>query len=322
MTGIAFLLAYLLDLVWGDPQRLPHPVRLLGKCISGLENFSRSVASSPWQLKIWGIIIAILMSSGTFLTVSLSLFLAEKVYWLAQFMLGVFFAYCSLATKDLYIETRKVFEALQKEDLLKARKELAQVVGRDTAHLEEAQIIRALIETIAENIGDGIIAPLFYLGLGGPAMAMTYKAINTLDSMLGYKNAKYRHLGWASAKLDDVVNFIPARLSGLIIVISCAILRKPWQESLRILLRDHQRHDSPNSGWPEAAMAGALGLQLGGINYYFGEAHQKPYLGDKKKNFQITDIREAWKILFLSSLLMFLFIFSGVYLLLGFPIWP
>ena len=136
---------------------------------------------------------------------------------------------------------------------------------------------------------------------------MTYKAINTLDSMVGYKNERYRHMGWASARLDDGANFIPARLSGLIIGLSSFILGKPWKDSLRILLRDHGKHESPNSAWPEAAMAGALGTQLGGLNYYFGQANRKPFIGDRKKNLDRNDVREAWKILYISSFCMLLF---------------
>jgi adenosylcobinamide-phosphate synthase len=204
------------------------------------------------------------------------------------------------------VETRKVFRALEGGNLPRAREELAFLVGRDTAHLDEPEMLRALVETIAENTSDGVIAPLFYLGLGGPPLALTYKAVNTLDSMVGYKNEHYRNLGWASARLDDAANFIPARLSGLIIVLSSFLLRRPWRNSLGILWRDRRKHESPNSAWPEAAMAGALGVQLGGLNSYFGQPSRKPFIGDRKKEIDLTDVRESWKILYLSSFCMLL----------------
>jgi adenosylcobinamide-phosphate synthase len=219
---------------------------------------------------------------------------------------SIFLAYTTLATRSLHVETKKVLQALEAGDLERARRELSLLVGRDTAHLDEPEILRALVETIAENISDGVIAPLFYLGLGGPAWAMTYKAINTLDSMVGYKNERYRHIGWASARLDDLANFFPARLAGLMIALSSFILGKSWRDSLTILGRDHGRHESPNSAWPEAAMAGALGVQLGGLNYYFGQPNQKPFIGDPKKNLERGDVREAWEILYLSSFGMLL----------------
>jgi adenosylcobinamide-phosphate synthase len=226
--------------------------------------------------------------------------------WAAGLAGSIFLAYTTLATRNLHVETRKVLRALEGGDLTQARRELSFLVGRDTAHLNEPEILRALVETIAENISDGVIAPLFYLGLGGPAWAMTYKAINTLDSTVGYKNERFQHLGWASARLDDVANFLPARISGGIIVLSSLILGKGWKDSLKILGRDHANHQSPNSAWPEAAMAGALGVQLGGLNDYFGRPNLKPFIGDRKRNIERRDVREGWKILYLSSFFMLL----------------
>jgi adenosylcobinamide-phosphate synthase len=214
--------------------------------------------------------------------------------------------YTTLATRDLHVETRKVLLALAGEDISRARRELSLLVGRDTANLDEPEILRALVETIAENTSDGVIAPLFCLGLGGPPLAMTYKALNTLDSMVGYKNERFRDLGWASAKLDDVANFIPARLSGFLITFSALLLGKSWRDSLRILWRDRRNHESPNSVWPEGAMAGALGVRLGGVNHYFGQPSLRPFIGDQKKDLELSDVQEAWKILYLSSFWMLL----------------
>lgn len=304
------LLAYLLDLILGDPEWLPHPVRLLGKIISTFEKWAQRTASTPWQLKVLGLLLTALIVTATYYLTFFSIILVSKIYWTWGLFFSVYLAYTTLATKDLYIETKRVFRALQEGNLPQARQNLSLVVGRDTAHLDEPEIVRALLETIAENINDGISAPLFYLSIGGPSLALGYKAVNILDSMWGYKHEKFLHLGWAAAKLDDLANFIPARISGFIIVLSAAFLGKPWREAYQIMWRDHNHHDSPNSGWPEGAMAGALGLQFGGVNYYFGQPSCKPFIGEGKKEFNLNHVQEAWKILYLSSFLMFIFLFS------------
>jgi adenosylcobinamide-phosphate synthase len=306
LSSLTIVFAYALDLILGDPQWFPHPVRLMGKLISGLEGGLRKVGSSPSWLRFAGVLLAAIPCGAAYLGATLLIQWTTGLSWVAGMICSALLAYTTLATRDLHAETQKVLRALEAEDLPQARRELSFLVGRDTAHLEEPEILQALVETVAENISDGVIAPLFYLGLGGPAWAMTYKAINTLDSMVGYKNEKFRHMGWASARLDDAANFLPARLSGFIVVLSSLILGRPWRDSLRILLRDHARHPSPNSAWPEAAMAGVLGVQLGGLNYYFGQPSQKPLIGDRKKAIERTDVREAWKILYLSSFSMLL----------------
>lgn len=304
------LLAYFLDLILGDPEWLPHPVRLLGKIISTLEKWARRAASTPQKLKILGLFLTALLVTGTYYLTFFSIILVSQIYWILGLFFSVYLAYTTIATKDLYLETKRVFKALQEGNLPQARQKLSLVVGRDTAHLDEPEIVRALLETIAENINDGISAPLFYLSIGGPPLAMGYKAINTLDSMWGYKHEKFLHLGWAAAKLDDLANFIPARISGLIIILSAAFLGKPWRKAYQIMGRDHKHHDSPNSGWPEAAMAGALDLQFGGVNYYFGQPSRKPFIGERKKEFHLNHVQEAWKVLYFSSFLMFIFLFS------------
>jgi adenosylcobinamide-phosphate synthase len=276
----------------------------MGRLILWLENLFRGLVTSPLGLKVSGIFLASIICGSTF---SVTFFL---IHWAGNFSgyagvaCSIFLGYTALATRDLHVETGKVLQALAAGNTPRAREELSLLVGRDTTHLDEPEILRALVETIAENTSDGVIAPLFYLGLGGPPLALTYKAINTLDSMVGYKNERYRNLGWASAKLDDAANFIPARLSGLIIVLTSFLLRKPWRNSLAILWRDRRKHESPNSAWPEAAMAGALGVQLGGLNSYFGQPSLKPFIGDRKKEIDRTDVRESWKVLYLSSLCM------------------
>lgn len=307
MTPITLISAYVLDLILGDPHWFPHPVRLMGRLILWLEHFFRGLGASTLWLKISGISLAFIICGSTFSVTFLLIHWAGNFSGYTGVACSIFLGYTALATRDLHVETRKVLQALVGKNLPRAREELAFLVGRDTAHLDEPEILRALVETIAENTSDGVIAPLFYLALGGPPLALTYKAINTLDSMVGYKNERYRNLGWASAKLDDAANFIPARLSGLIIVLSSFLLRRPWRNSLGILWRDRRKHESPNSAWPEAAMAGALGVQLGGLNSYFGQPSLKPLLGDRKKDIDPTDVRESWKILYLSSFCMLLF---------------
>jgi len=304
LTSIILISAYLLDLILGDPQWFPHPVRLMGRFIGWLEDLFRRLVTSALGLKISGIFLASIICGSTFFVSFFLIHRAGNFSWYSGLACSIFLGYTALATRDLHVETRKVLGAVEEGNIPRAREELAFLVGRDTAHLDEPEILRALVETIAENTSDGVIAPLLYFGLGGPPLALTYKAINTLDSMIGYKNDRYRNIGWASAKLDDAANFIPARLSGLIIVLSSFLLRKPWRNSLGILWRDRRKHGSPNSAWPEAAMAGALGVQLGGLNYYFGQPSLKPLLGDRQKDIGRRDVQESWKILYLSSLIM------------------
>jgi len=306
LPPIAIIGAYALDLIAGDPQRFPHPVRLIGRFIVFLENLFRRAKASPFRQKIFGILLALIVVGSTFLATTFLISWAGYFSQAASFILSIFMGYFTLATRDLHVETRRVLKALEAGDLPGARQELSFLVGRDTAHLSEPEVIRALVETIAENLSDGVIAPLFYLGLGGPPWAMTYKAINTLDSMVGYKNERFRHMGWASARMDDAANFIPARLSGGLVVMAAFLLGKPWRDSLEILKRDRRQHASPNSAWPEAATAGALGVQLGGLNYYGGQPSPKPFIGNRKKDLDCGDVREAWKILYLSSFGMLL----------------
>lgn len=301
MASITLISAYLLDIILGDPQRFPHPVRLIGRFIVFLENLFWRANSSPLSQKISGILLALIVVGSTFMATTFLIYWAGYFSQAASFILSIFMGYFTLATRDLHVETRRVLKVLEAGDLPRARQELSFLVGRDTAHLSEPEVIRALVETIAENLSDGVIAPLFYLGLGGPPWAMTYKAINTLDSMVGYKKERFRHMGWASARLDDAANFIPARLSGGLVVISAFLLGKPWRDSLEILRRDRRQHQSPNSAWPEAATAGALGVQLGGLNYYGGQPSPKPFIGNRKKDLDLGDVRDAWKILYLSS---------------------
>lgn len=293
-------IAYLLDLILGDPYWFPHPVRFIGKYITFIENKIYSLKNK----KVWGGVLAFIVILST---VVLSYYIAR----ISEF-LEIFFLYTTLATKSLGAEGIKVYKILKSGDLQKAQKELSYLVSRDTGEMDEVQVVRSTMETIAENSVDGIIAPMFYTFLGsfilidGVSMAlplaMGYKAVNTLDSMVGYKNDKYIDFGMVSAKVDDFFNFIPARLSGLIIIpIATFLLGMGIKKPLKIFFRDRKNHSSPNSGHPEAVFAGAIGVQFGGKTKYFGKYFEKPTIGDKLKEFQCEDIKKCYKIMFMTS---------------------
>lgn len=255
-----------LDLVIGDPQWLPHPVRAIGWFASRSERFWRSPGM---PLRVAGVLF-------WFSVVGAS----AAVVWLTLPWANVYWIYALLACRDLDVEAGQVIKALEREDIPGARAKLSRIVGRDTATLDEPEILRATVETVAENLGDGVIAPLFYLAVAGPVGMAVYKAINTLDSMVGYRNERYREFGWASARIDDMANFVPSRIAALLIWLAALIPGFDAQRAFRITLRDGASQPSPNSGYPEAAAAGALGVQLGGLNYYRGVPSRKPTLGD------------------------------------------
>lgn len=219
----------------------------------------------------------------------------------------------SISIKDLKAESMKIYNSLIHNDLESARKNLHFIVGRDTENLDKKEVLRGTIETIAEASVDGIISPLFYAAIGGPAMALTYKAVSTLDSMVGYKNSKYREFGWFSAKLDDALNYIPARISAVILPISSFLCGKNWLGSIKTILRDGRKNPSPNSGIPEAAIAGALGIELGGINYYNSIPISKPIIGIRKNLLHEKHIKDAVKIVYVASFLTILLFCGYIY---------
>jgi len=258
-----------LDLAIGDPKWLPHPVRAIAALIEAGERLIRPL----FRPRFAGVLVALgvvgISAGVAWFTVRVGGSIAV-VYWI----------FSCLAIRSLDQEAGCVISWLRKGDLKRARRQVAQIVGRDTDALSEREITRAAFETVAENISDGIIAPIFFLIIGGAPAMVAYKAINTLDSMVGYKNEKYIDFGWASAKLDDIANYVPARLSAALIVLVAALLRCRWRQAILVTWRDARLQPSPNAGYPEAAMAGALGVQLGGLNFYFGRPVQKPALGD------------------------------------------
>ncbi len=293
-------IAYLLDLVLGDPYWFPHPVRFIGKYITFIENRIYSLKNK----RVYGGLL-------TFTVILTTGILSYHIAKASQF-LEIFFLYTTLATKSLGAEGIKVYKILKSGDLKKAQKELSYLVSRDTGEMDEIQVVRSTMETIAENSVDGVIAPMFYAFLGSLMtiggislalpLAMGYKAVNTLDSMVGYKNDRYIDFGMVSAKVDDFFNFIPARLSGLLIIpIATFILGMGIKRPLKVFFRDRKNHSSPNSGHSEAVFAGAIGVQFGGKTKYFGKYFEKPTIGDKLKEFQCDDIKKCYRIMFMTS---------------------
>ncbi|MBE0478762.1 cobalamin biosynthesis protein CobD, partial [Candidatus Aerophobetes bacterium] len=269
---------FFLDIFMGDPQWFPHPVRVMGRLIKILEK----ILYKPYfNLKVSGAVLAILVVGVSWTGTFFVLYFVGRTggSWL-EFILGTLFIFTSLCVNDLAKQAKAVYSALDEANLPLARKKVGRIVGRDTDNLSEAEIIRATVETVAENSVDGILSPLFYAFLGGAPLALAYKAVNTLDSVLGYKNDKYFYFGWFCARLDDFANFIPARLSALIIPVAAFLIRKKAKDSFRTILRDGRKSPSPNAGIPEAGFAGALGIKLGGTNFYQGKREDRPLIGD------------------------------------------
>jgi adenosylcobinamide-phosphate synthase len=271
------LAALALDLVLGDPRWFPHPVKGMGRLALFLEGITRSRFKSE---RLAGIATAMGVIGTTVAAAALVLTLAASIHpWLGD-VVSIILMSTGIAARDLSAHAGGVRDALQAGDLVLARQRVGMIVGRDTALLEEPEVARAAVESVAESIVDGVTAPLFFAFLGGPVAMMAYKAINTLDSTFGYKNERYLHFGWASARIDDAANYIPARLTAPLVAAASAVLGFDWRKAFLVLKRDGRKHPSPNSGLCEAAVAGALGVQLGGLNYYFGQPSVKPKLGD------------------------------------------
>lgn len=309
--------AVALDLLLGDPHWMPHPVRWMGRTISALEGpLRRLFPKTPDGERGAGVILALalpaLFGGGS----ALILWgLGRVSHWLS-WAVQLWFTYQLLAARSLQKESMAVCSPLKEHDLEGARRAVSRIVGRDTQALDETGVAKAAVETVAENTCDGVTAPLIFLFLGGLPVGMAYKAVSTLDSMVGYKNDKYRWFGWASARLDDLLNFIPARLSGLLMCVGAALLpscsgRRAW----KVFWRDRRKHASPNSAHTEAACAGALGVQLAGDASYFGKIVSKPTLGDPTRPVEPEDIPRACRLMYVTAGL-FLLIFAGLPVLL------
>ncbi|MEA4825598.1 MAG: adenosylcobinamide-phosphate synthase CbiB [Clostridium sp.] len=309
-------MALIIDLILGDPHWFPHPVRLIGKYIGILEGLVKKLSLNSKLLKLSGIILTV---STVILTYSICLYLLKwakfiNIYF--YYLLNVIILWTCIAPKCLKVEAMKIYDLLNKGEVIKARKQLSYIVGRDTKDLDESEIVRAVVETVSENTSDGVIAPLFYMFIGGAPLALTYKAINTLDSMVGYKKDFYYNFGWASARLDDIVNLVPARLTACFMVAASFVLGLDYKNCIKIIKRDRRNHKSPNSAYPEAATAGALGVQLGGSNSYFGEIVYKPTIGDSLKELSKDDIVKSIELMYLCTYVAVM-VFSMIKIFLG-----
>ncbi|MBC8414584.1 MAG: cobalamin biosynthesis protein CobD [Nitrospira sp.] len=296
--AMVLTLAYIIDLIIGDPRQLPHPVRLIGLAIEKIEVFLNTSgpagkAVDPGRQKWSGLALVVIIAGAVFLISLLvtQILMNPHLPAAASYFAGAIFLYLvasTIATRELLSAARGVIQSVSQDNITQARERLSMIVGRDTGKLDKKEILRATIETLAENISDGIVAPMFYFALGGFPLAMAYKAVNTLDSMVGYKNEKYIYYGRASAKLDDFLNYIPARLTGGLIVAAAFVMGSfsniSGRDAFAIMKRDGRNHSSPNSGIPEAAMAGALGIMLGGPSVYGGVVIEKPFIGEDKNN--------------------------------------
>jgi adenosylcobinamide-phosphate synthase len=295
--------AFVLDLILGDPQSLPHPVRWMGKAIEAFEPFFRKI---PCRLLISGALFSAFHVLTTGVSVLLILHAAHWIHPLAKNCFEIILIYYCISVRSLEDAAMEIHRYLLEDRLKAARKKIALIVGRDVDNYEAQGISRAVVETVAENLVDGVIAPLFFAAIGGAPLAMVYKMINTLDSMIGYKNERYMFFGKASARLDDILNLIPSRLSVPIISLATQILSGKGRRSLKTAFTEGANHSSPNAGYPEAAFAGALAVKLNGPNYYNGQLVHKPYIGVRFGNTVPEDIKKACQIMILSSFLWFL----------------
>ena len=315
MSLAACVTGFFLDRLFGDPVWLYHPVRIIGKWISFLEKILRKFAGdqegNEKKLLIAGGILWILVILASAAVPMGILYLAEKFSPCAAFVLECFWCYQLLAARSLGKESKKVYKKLIQDDLSEARLAVSMIVGRDTENLTVEGVTKAAVETVAENTNDGVIAPLIYMLIGGPILGFVYKAVNTMDSMLGYKNEKYLYFGRVAAKMDDVAGFIPARISALLMILASCLLGMDGKNALWIWKRDQRKHASPNAAQTEAVCAGALQVQLAGDAWYFGKKHEKDTIGDPIRDIEPRDILRSEKLMIGTEVLTFL-LFRGI----------
>ena len=304
-TFVAVAIGFLIDLLVGDPSWLYHPVRIIGNAISYLEKGLRTICpTTKGGERVAGVLLVVIIVSLSTLIPGVAIFYAYRVSFALGFGLETFMCYQLLAVRSLKTESMKVYQALKTGDIMKSRHAVSMIVGRDTQELSAEGITKATVETIAESTSDGVIAPLFYMMIGGATLGFFYKAINTMDSMIGYKSDRYQYFGTAAAKLDDIVNYLPARLAGLMMMVAAYLLKGfDGRNGKQIFWRDRHNHASPNSAQTEAVMAGALQIQLAGDACYFGKVYHKPTIGDKIRAVQIEDIVRANQLLYGTAIL-------------------
>lgn len=291
---LSIIIGCLLDIAFGDPLGKAHPVVIIGKCISLLEAALRKVFPKTDRGKFSaGLLLVVIICAGTFASVLLLCLISYRLSSLFGVFAAAFFCWQALAARSLAKAADAVYEELETGDLEGARRKVSMIVGRDTENLSAEGVTKAAVETVAENFSDGVLAPLFYMLIGGAPLAMLYKAINTMDSMVGYKNEKYIMFGRAAAKLDDAANFVPSRIAALFWIAGCALTGQNAKNAMKIWRRDHGKHASPNSAQTESACAGGLGVMLAGPAYYFGELYDKPYIGDDLRKTEPRDIKRT-----------------------------
>lgn len=328
---LAYWIGYGLDLAVGDPVSVPHPIRYIGRLVRFWEHKLLREGGSPGSLKLRGVVLVLLTVVPVYLFYLALVTLAFRLHPLAGLIVQSLVFFQMMATRSLCDEGMKLYHALgvepegktgaasrqnpessqpvpeEEDPLTPARKQLSMLVSRDTSKLDRVAIIKGGVETVSENFADGILAPLFFTAIGGVPLGMAYKAVNTLDSMVGYKNDKYLHFGWAAAKLDDLATWLPARLSGFFVILAAWFLRLDWKRAARIMVRDRRNHESPNSPYPEAAVAGALGIQLGGRATYFGVTYEKKTMGDPVALPVRGHLKTTVRLVYGGSILAFLF---------------
>lgn len=299
---MSIILGFIIDCIFGDPYNFPHPVRLIGNLISELEKIMRKLF--PDNLYIGGVLMSL---SVIFLSTAvpfLILFLCYKINIVFGIIAESIMCWYLIAPKCLKTESMKVYKAVSENDIEKSRKAVSMIVGRDTQFLDFEEVIKATVETVAENTSDGVTAPVFYMSFGGAVLGFFYKSVNTMDSMVGYKNEKYKDFGRFSAKFDDVLNYIPSRLTAVLMVISAFILKYDGKSAYRIWKRDRLKHASPNSAQTESVCAGALNVRLAGDAFYFGKLCKKQYIGDNIRPVEKDDIIKANRLMYVTTILM------------------
>ena len=302
LPALPLILGFVLDCIIGDPYKMPHPIKLIGSLISRLEKLIRRKMK---DLRLGGVFLALTVIILSTVTPLLILIFCYRVNVYFGIAAETILCCYMLAARCLCRESMKVFRAADSGNTEGARKAVSMIVGRDTSVLDRGGIIRAAVETIAENTSDGVTAPLFYMGIGGAVGGFFYKSVNTMDSMIGYKDEKFADIGWFAAKLDDVLNYIPSRLTALLMVIAAPVCQLDGRNAFRIWKRDRRKHASPNSAQTESACAGALGVQLAGDAYYFGELHKKEFIGDPVRDIENEDIPRANRLMYAASALVF-----------------
>ena len=319
MHGIIVLVGgFLLDCLLGDPHNPWHPICLIGYLISFLEKKIRKLFSKQPKGEFYGGLVMVVLV--LFISTAVPIVLLKAAKWIHPYLalvLEIIMCYQLLAARSLRDESMKVYHALHQHDIVGARKAVSMIVGRDTQRLDAAGIAKAAVETVAENASDGVIAPMIFIAIGGVPLGFFYKAVNTMDSMVGYKNEKYLYFGRAAAKLDDVMNYVPSRISGLLMVASAALTGGDAKRAWHIFCRDRYNHASPNSAQTEAACAGALGLQLAGDAWYFGERYHKPTIGDAVREIEDADIIRANCLMYGAAVLCLVICVIIRYLLVG-----